>query len=253
MKYAAVFFCAVLGAAAVFAGGGEQKAIAKAGRIRVGVKSDVPGFGLLNAKGDYEGLEIEIARLVAREMLGSGSRAVFTTVSTRSRGPLLKSGEVDIVVATYTATDERKKEFNFTSPYYTDSVGILVKKDAGISGLADFAGKTVGVLQGATSRKALEDAAKARGLALNYAEFATFPEIKTALVAGRVQGFAVDKPILRAYLDEGTEILPDSFAPQDYGIASRLADKKFAAYLDGLVKKWKSDGTLDALVKKFNL
>jgi putative glutamine transport system substrate-binding protein len=249
-------------AGAVFAGGGSQPSsgggpvdvIKARGVLRVGVKSDVPGFGLQNPEtGLYEGLEIEISKLLAREIFGDPGKVAFTPVTAKTRGPLLDNGDSDFVIATFTVTEERKLTYNFSTIYYTDAVGLLVKKDSGIKSVADLGGKTVGVAQSATSKNAVEAAAKEKGVTTTFAEFATYPEIKAALDSGRVQVFSVDKSILRGYLDDTTEILPDGFSPQDYGVASKFGNKDLAAWVDGLIQKWLGDGTISGLIKQFNL
>jgi putative glutamine transport system substrate-binding protein len=257
MTCAALVLLAVTGT--VFAGGkgesgGSIEAIRKAGVLKVGVKSDVPGFGLLNtATNQYEGFEIELSKLIAGDIFGDPGKVAFTPVTAKTRGPLLDNGELDLIIATFTVTEERKLTYNFSTTYYTDAVGMLVKKSSGIRGLADLDGKTIGVAQSATSRAAIDEAAKAVGASLKFAEFATYPEIKAALDSGRVDVFSVDRSILAGYLDNESEILPDRFSPQEYGIASKLANKDLAAYIDGLIAKWLADGTIDGLIKKFNL
>jgi putative glutamine transport system substrate-binding protein len=162
--------------------GGTVEAIKNAGVLKVGVKSDVPGFGLLNtATNAYEGFEIELSKLIANEIFGDPGKVAFTPVTAKTRGPLLDNGELDLIIATFTVTEERKLTYNFSTTYYTDAVGMLVKKSAGIKGLADLNGKTIGVAQSATSRAAIDEAAKAVGATLNFSEFATYPEIKAAL------------------------------------------------------------------------
>jgi putative glutamine transport system substrate-binding protein len=255
---AALILLAVTGT--VFAGGkgdagaGGVDAVKKAGVLKVGVKSDVPGFGLLNPDtGRYEGLEIELSKLIANEIFGDPERVAFTPVTAKTRGPLLDNGDIDFVIATFTVTDERKLTYNFSSIYYTDGVGLLTKTTAGYNSLKDLDGKTIGVAQSATSRKAIEDGAASLGVKVGFAEFATYPEIKAALDSGRVDAFSVDKAILRGYLDFSVGLLNDTYAPQPYGVATKLANKDLAAWVDGLVQKWLSDGTIDGLVGKYNL
>jgi putative glutamine transport system substrate-binding protein len=229
-------------------------AIKKADVLKVGVKSDVPGFGFLNTStNQYEGLEIEISKLLAGEILGNADKIKFEPVTAKTRGPFLDNGELDMIIATFTITDERKLTYNFSTPYYTDAVGMLVKRSSGINGLADLDGKTIGVAQSATSRDAIDAAAKAIGVTLNFAEFSTYPEIKAALDSGRVDVFSVDKSILNGYLDAETVILPDEFSPQPYGVATKLSNKALADHVDGLIKKWLEDGTISGLVSQFNL
>jgi putative glutamine transport system substrate-binding protein len=262
VKLATSMACAVLVllAAAALAGctksqgAGALDPIRQAGVLKVGVKADVPGFGLLNtATNAYEGFEIELAKLIANEIFGDPAKVAFTPVTAKTRGPLLDNGELDLIIATFTVTEERKLTYNFSTTYYTDAVGMLVKKSAGIKGLADLNGKTIGVAQSATSRAAIDTAAKAAGATLKFAEFATYPEIKAALDSGRVDVFSVDRSILAGYLDNESEILPDRFSPQEYGVASKLANKELAAYIDGLIVKWLTDGTIDGLIKQFHL
>jgi putative glutamine transport system substrate-binding protein len=269
MKFAKKMICAALiltvVAGAVFAGGGSDSgsgsvasgpvdAIKARGVLRVGVKSDVPGFGLQNPEtGLYEGLEIELSKLLAKEIFGDSSKVAFTPVTAKTRGPLLDNGDIDFVIATFTVTEERKLTFNFSAIYYTDGVGLLTKKAAGYTGLKDLDGKTIGVAQSATSRKAIEDGAAPLGIKVNFSEYATYPEIKAALDSGRVDAFSVDKAILRGYLDDSVGLLNDTYAPQPYGVATKYSNKELAAWVDAQIQKWLGDGTIDALVKQFDL
>lgn len=229
-------------------------AIKSTGVLKVGVKSDVPGFGLLNtATGQYEGLEIELAKLLANEILGDAGKVRFEPVTAKTRGPLLDNGELDMIIATFTITDERKLTYNFSTPYYTDAVGMLVKRSSGINSLADLNGRTIGVAQSATSKDAIDAAAKDIGVSLQFAEFSTYPEIKAALDSGRVDVFSVDKSILNGYLDGESLILGDEFSPQQYGVTTKLTNKPLAEYVDGLIQKWLRDGTIAGLVRRFGL
>ena len=230
----------------------DVQAIVDRGVLRVGVKTDVPGFGYQDVLTEtYSGLEIDLAYQIA-ESLGL-SDVEFTAVTAATRGQLLDSGDIDMVIATFTITDERRESWNFTTPYYTDAVSLLVKKDSGISDYADLEGKVVGVATGSTSMEALIAAAAENGVTLtqadNFSEYASYPEIKTALDAGRVDAFCVDGSILSGYLDDTVEILSSvRFSPQEYGIATKLDNTGLAEYLDDLINTWLSDGTIDQLI-----
>jgi putative glutamine transport system substrate-binding protein len=228
--------------------------IKNAGVLKVGVKEDVPGFGLLNKDtNQYEGLEIELAKLIAKEFTGDDTKVEFTPVTAKTRGPLLDNGDINMVIATFTITEDRKLTYNFSTPYYQDAVGMLVKKDAGINSLADLGGKTIGVAQSATSKDAIQAAADEAGVSISFSEFASYPEIKAALDSGRVDVFSVDGSILGGYVDDTSVILPDRFSPQDYGVATKLDNKDLAQTVDDLINKWLNDGTIAGLVSKYNL
>ncbi|MDR0409246.1 MAG: transporter substrate-binding domain-containing protein [Spirochaetaceae bacterium] len=263
MKFTKVFFVLCAALIALGASGCSKKRPADAsdldiikdsGVLKVGVKSDVPGFGFFNTStSEYEGLEIELAKLFAEEIFGSPDAVRFEVVTAKTRGPLLDNGELDMVIATFTVTEERKLTYNFSTPYYTDAVGMLVKKASGLTSLADLDGLTIGVAQSATSKDSIAAAASDLGINVKFAEFSTYPEIKAALDSGRVDAFAVDKSILRGYLDADTIILPDEFSPQPYGVATKLSNKELASYVDERIKKWLDDGVIDALITQFNL
>jgi putative glutamine transport system substrate-binding protein len=176
------------------------------------------------------------------------------TVVTQTRGSILESGVVDLVIGTYTITEERKQAFNFSSPYFTDALGFMVKKGSNLKGLADMDGKIFGVIQGATSRNALETiAGHGAGLDFEILEFSGYSDIKDALYQDMIDVFVADKAILYSYGDENSEILPDAFAPQPYGIACPKSSTALAAYVNSLVTKWRRDGIIDKLAKQMAL
>ena len=224
------------------------------GKLRVGVKADVPNFGLQDAAtGEFKGMEIDLARAVAKRMGLAEDKVEFQAVTAKTRGPLLDNGQIDLVVATFTIKPERLEQWNFSNPYYQDEVGLLVKKSSGVTGLAGLDGKNIGVAQGATTRDAVQAEADAAGIKVKFLEFATYPEINAALESGRVDAFSVYKSILSGYLTEESVILPDGFSPQDYGIASKKGTDDMTTFINDMLTEMESNGEMDALLKKWNL
>ena len=230
------------------------KAIKDRGVLKVGVKVDVPKFGYKDPQtGKIDGFEIDLARALAKKILGDENKINVQAVTAKTRGPLLDNGEVDFVIATFTITEERKQSYNFSDPYFSDGVALMVKKSSGIQSLKDLNGKKVGVAQSATSKKALIDEGKKQGLNIQYLEFGTYPEIKTALDSGRIDCFSVDAAILFGYLDDSTTILPDRYSPQLYGIASKKSNTALANLANDTVNEMKASGDLDKLIQKWGL
>ena len=223
----------------------QVQAIIERGVLRVGVKQDVPNFGYKNPdSGEFEGLEIDIARKIADEL---GVDIEFTPVTAQTRGPLLDNGQVDLVIATFTITEERKLLYNFTTPYYTDAVGFLVNKDSGIKTFTDLNGKTIGVAQGSITRTLISELADKYGIAVNVAELGSYPELSVYLRAHRTDAFSVDQSILSGYIGSKSELMDFSFSASDYGIVTKLSNKDLNNYLNSLVEKWTSDGSLQAI------
>lgn len=232
----------------------DVQAILDSGTLRVGVKSDVPNFGLQDAAtGEFEGMEIDLAYALAERIGLTADDVEFEPVTAKTRGPLLDNGQLDVVIATFTIKPERLEQWNFSQPYYQDEVGLLVKKDSGIEGLADLDGKTVGVAQGATTRDAVQVEADAAGITVNFLEFATYPEINAALESGRIDAFSVDKSILSGYVTDDSVILPDGFSPQDYGIASKLGTDGLTQFINDMLDEMEANGEMDTLLEKWGL
>lgn len=222
--------------------------------LRVGTKIDVPNFGFQNPEtGTIEGFEVDIAHELARRLKGSPDALQVTGVNVTTRGIMLDNGTLDATLATFTITEARKKSYNFSQPYFTDHIGVLVKKASGITKLADLNGKTVGVASSATTRDKMSAAGDEIGIKMNFAEYATYPEIKIALVTGRVDAFSVDRSILLGYLDDSTMLLDEQFAPQEYGIATKKSNTELADQIDGALQNMMDDNTLDSLKQKWGL
>ncbi|MBW6468128.1 MAG: transporter substrate-binding domain-containing protein [Coriobacteriia bacterium] len=228
--------------------------IVDSGKLRVGVKADVPNFGLQDAaSGEFSGMEIDLAYELAERMGLSKDAVEFEAVTAKTRGPLLDNGQLDVVIATFTINDERKEQWNFSQPYYQDEVGLLVKSENGFTGLADLDGKRIGVAQGATTADAVQVEADAADISVEFLEFATYPEINAALESGRVDAFSVDKSILSGYVTDDSEILPDGFAPQDYGAAMKKGNDDLTSFFDDMLDDMRASGALDELFEKWNL
>lgn len=246
----------------------DVQAIVDRGVLRVGVKNAVIGFGYQDPiTGEYTGMEIDIAKALAEQL---GVDVEFTTVTAATRTELLDSGDIDCVLATFTITDERKQSWDFTTPYYTDHVTVLVEDSSGIKSLADLKGKLVGVSSGSTSARALTSAMIDAGVidgtdfdketfdpatwteGISFQQFDDYPGISTALAAGQVDAFCVDKSILAVYKTEGRSYIADEFAPQDYGIATKKGSG-FSTYCEDFVTAKLADGTIAGWVADYNL
>lgn len=242
----------------------DVQAIVDRGVLKVGVKNAVKGFSFQDTlTGEYTGLEDSLAEMIAEHL---GVDVEFTTVTAATRGELLDSGDIDCVLATFTITDERRKSWDFSTPYYTDYVSVLVEDASGIKELADLKDKVVGVSSGSTSARALVqamiDASVISGDGfdadtfnadtwkdgISFRQYDDYPAISTALSAGEVNGFCVDKSILAIYKTDGRSYIDAEFSPQEYGIATKKGSG-FSALCDELVTGWLADGTIDGLIK----
>lgn len=241
----------------------DVQAIVDRGTLRIGVKNVTKGFGYQDpTTNEYSGLEVDLAKNMAAQL---GVKLELTPVTAATRTALLDSGDIDAVLATFTITDARKKSWDFTEPYYTDHVGVLVENASNIKSLADLKGKTVGVSSGSTSAKALVEAMIKAGVidgtgydsktfdpatwtnGVKFKQYDDYPAISTALSAKEVDAFCVDKSILNIYKTDGRSYIKEEFAPQDYGIATKKGSG-LSKVAEEMVQRWKKDGTLQKLI-----
>ncbi len=246
----------------------DVQAIIDRGVLRVGVKNAVVGFGFQDPlTQEYAGLEITLAEKIAEEL---GVDIEMTAVTAATRTELLDSGDIDCVLATFTITDARKESWDFSTPYYTDFVTVLVEKASGITTLADLVDKKIGVSSGSTSAKALVTSMIEGGFisgdgfdaatfdpsiwttGVTFQQFDDYPTISIALSAGEIDAFCVDKSILAVYNTESRTYIADKFSPQNYGVATKK-DSGFSTFVEELMTGWLADGTVKGLITENGL
>ncbi|MFA9422291.1 MAG: transporter substrate-binding domain-containing protein [Sedimentibacter sp.] len=238
------------------------------GVLRVGVKNAVVGFGFQDPLSkEYTGLEISIAEKIAEEL---GIDYEFTAVTAATRTELLDSGDIDCVLATFTITDERKESWDFSTPYFTDYVTVLVENASGIKSLEDLVDKKVGVSSGSTSAKALVNVMVEGGFisgddfdpetfdpatwknGITFQQFDDYPTISTALSAKEIDAFSVDKSILAIYNTDSRSYISDKFSPQDYGVATKKGSG-LTSVVEDFITAWNADGTIKGFTEENGL
>ena len=234
------------------------------GVLNCGVKADVLGYGYLNTEtNEYEGLEIDLCYQIAAAVLETTYEEAkeqglceFTTVTPSTRGTLIDSGQLDIVAATYTITPVREEDWDFSTPYRTDSVGIMVKSANGWTSMEDLDGQTIGVSTGSTTQQLVEQMIEDNGFNCtpSFTEYQSYPEIKDALDAGMVQAFAMDRSTLNTYMDDTVELLQPEieFGTQDYGVATQKGCD-LSEVVDDTVNELLESGWIDEEIETWGL
>ncbi|MEU6074931.1 transporter substrate-binding domain-containing protein [Micromonospora sp. NPDC047074] len=95
-------------------------------KLRIGVATNEPLMGELR-DGVHVGFDVEIARYVAASLGYEGDQRIeFVPVSTEDRIPALQGGLVDLVVSSFSITEERKKQVSFAGPYFVTTQEVMV-------------------------------------------------------------------------------------------------------------------------------
>lgn len=125
--------------------------IKKRGTVKIGVFSDKPPFGFVDANGKNQGYDVFIAKRFAKDLLGDESKVEFVLLEPASRVEYLQTNKVDIVLANFTVTEERKQKVDFANPYMKVSLGVVSPKDAAITSVDQLKGKKLIIIKGTTA------------------------------------------------------------------------------------------------------
>lgn len=127
------------------------EAIKEVGVVKIGVFSDKPPFGFVDEKGENQGYDIYLAKRVVKDLLGDESKVEFVLVEAANRVEYLQSNKVDIILANFTVTEERKEKVDFSTPYMKVSLGVVSADGTPIKSVEDLKGKQLIVNKGTTA------------------------------------------------------------------------------------------------------
>jgi aspartate/glutamate/glutamine transport system substrate-binding protein len=226
-------------------------AIKKRGKLVAGVKFDTNLFGLKNpSSGKVEGFDIDIAKAIAKKILGDENKLELKEVTSKTRIPMLQNGEIDLIIATMTITEERKQQVEFSDIYFMAGQSILVKKGSPLKSVADLKkGDKVLAVKGSTSatniRQKVPDA--------TILEFENYQDAFTALKAGQGIALTTDNAILFGMMkqDANYEVVGGTFTDEPYGIAMPKGDTGFAGVVNQLLGDMKKNGDYDKLYESW--
>ncbi|WP_416653847.1 transporter substrate-binding domain-containing protein [Bacillus amyloliquefaciens] len=220
-------------------------------KIIFGVKTDTRLFGLKNpSSGDIEGFDIDIAKQIAKDILGDEKKAEFKEVTSKTRIPMLQNGDIDAITATMTITDERKKEVDFSDVYFEAGQSLLVKKGSSIKSTEDLKkGSKVLAVKGSTSSQNIREKAPDASVL----EFENYAEAFTALKAGQGDALTTDNAILYGMADENKQyqLTGGTFTDEPYGIAVKKGQSGLVKEINASLKKMKADGRYGKIYKKW--
>lgn len=241
---ALVAAAALIGLAACGGSDSATPGATSAAGLKIGIKFDQPGLGL--KQGDkYTGLDVDVATYVAGKLGTDPANITWVQAPSAQRETLIETGQVDMVVATYSITDTRKQKVSFAGPYLIAGQDLLIRADdTSITGPEALAGKKLCSVKGSTSAQKVKD--KYPGVQLQ--EFGTYSECVAALVAKGVDALTTDDTILAGYAAQEQykgklKVVGQTFSEERYGIGLKKGDTATCQKVTDAIKTMISDGS----------
>lgn len=217
--------------------------IQQRGTVVIGVKENLPPLGFRNGQGELDGLEVELARLIAEQILGDRQAVTLKPVSNRDRIPALLNDDVDLVIAQLTMTTDRSRVVDFSTPYYFDGTA-LVTRETGIQTLSNLRGKSVAVLQGSSAIAVL----RSRLPNSQLVGVDSYAAAQAALQAGQVSAVAGDATVLTGWrqVDASYRLLPQVLSVEAIavGMPRGLQYEPLRQAVNGAIATWHRGGGL---------
>ncbi len=235
-------------------GSGKLNEVLKRGTVIVGTGSTNPPWHFEDAKGDLQGFDIEMARLLAKGLFDDPGKVQFVRQASDARVPNLQTGQVDVVFQFMTVTAQRAQLVDFSIPYYREGVGTLLRKSSPYAGALDLArsGKKVkiSILQNVYAEALVR-------AAIPQAEVMQFDSVANAVLAldsGRVEAAAIDDSTVRWLARQS----PDKYksgnygwSPQTYAAAVRQGDPVWLNFVNTVLHEGMTGVEFDAYAAGF--
>lgn len=216
-----------------------------------GVKADTKLFGLMNIKtSKIEGFDVDMAKEITKR-IDPKAKPVFVQVTSQTRIPLLKNGNIQAIIATMTITKERQKIVDFSKSYFNAGQSLLVMKGSKIKNTKDLNIKGTVVLGTVGSNSVLnikKVAPKAKVLQLQ-----DYAQALTALKSGQGDALTTDNGILYGMSEQNpqTRVVGGTFTKEPYGVAIDKGQTQLKDSINKAIDEIHQDGTYSKLIKKW--
>lgn len=225
-------------------GGGGDK-------ITVGIKYDQPGLGLKTPDGSYAGLDVDVATYIAGELGYEPGDINFVESPSAERENLLKRGDVDFIVATYSITDTRKEQVDFAGPYFVAHQDLLIRVDDEVNNVDEINDLTLCSVAGSTPAQNIKDNVAPDAQLL---ELATYSECLGGLENGTVDALTTDDVILAGYAAQDQyqgkfKLAGLDMTDEFYGVGVQK-DSELREQINTAIQKMIDEGKWDEAIEK---
>ncbi|MDO2947031.1 amino acid ABC transporter substrate-binding protein [Aeromonas simiae] len=226
---------ALTSAGKVWAAESTLDSVKKKGFVQCGVSDGLPGFSNPDAKGVWQGMDVDVCRAVAAAVLGDAGKVKYVSLTAKERFTALQSGEVDILSrnTTWTLTRDASLGLTFVGTAYYDGQGFLVNKSLGVKSAKELDGAAICIQSGTTTELNVADYFRANG-GMKYTPvvFDTSDQTVKGFESGRCDVLTSDQSQLYALKvklskPEEAMVLPEVISKEPLGPAVRQGDDQW--------------------------
>ncbi len=206
--------------------------IKKSGEITIGVFGDKKPFGYMDEKGQFKGYDIALGDRIAEEL---GVKVKYIPVEAASRVEYLNANKIDLLLANFTVTDERKEQVDFALPYMKVSLGVVSPKGA-ITDVSQLKDKTLIISKGTTAETYFTE----KHPEIKLQKYDQYAEAYSALLDGRGDAMSTDNTEVLAWAleNDGYEVGIKTLGDVDYiAPAVKKGNKEMLDCVNGIIEK----------------
>lgn len=243
-----LFLAALLSACSMLAHADLLDTIKARGTLLAGVRADIPPFGQRNKNQSVSGYDVDFAGAIAKKM---GVKLVVLDLDPNERIAAVKSGKIDILVATFTKTPEREREVNCSSGYFVAAQKVLSKKGKFLTP-ESLAKANIGVARGTTGA----DLVRKLYPKATVVAFDDIPEAVRFLEEGKIDAVVDDEPSLARNLSTMSnkaqfELSSYANATEIYAIAAKLGEKRLMNIINETLLEMEKTGEAERIFNQW--
>lgn len=242
--------------------GFESSFLVSRDTIKIGIRTDVEGFGGVDEEGNLIGFDREYIDAALKEILGNQEKLYeYYPLSSQDAGGAIKYGTVDIALGLLNSGVDKTKGFTLTDPYYTDDVVLVMRADSRVQSIQEISAPgegqdsaaIVGLLTTAVPSGDFIKHLKDKGMEFEVARYSDYESAMTDLDAGSVPAVAMPRALSKQFERADYRIVAEPVYEVGYGIMLPTGQSEVAAEFNRVIEQFAENGTTQALKQKWGI
>lgn len=223
------------------------------GKFILGLDDSFPPMGFRDDQNNIVGFDIDLAQAVCEKL---GVELVLQPIDWAAKEQELATKNIDAIWNGFSVTEERLANLTLSDPYMENSISLVVRKDSGITTMADMAGKKLAVQSGSSAQEAL-DSEENKDFKESIGKINEFASYVTALMdleTGNSDAVLMDSVVANYMINDAGKdfkVLEESLVAEEYAIGFRKGEEALCDAVNGALKELKEEGKVEEIATKW--